>query len=163
MSNSIIGEYTQCGCLEEFYRGLCPSRMVAGWRNPAPSAEPVKAFRPYRWSYGQAKTALDAAGRLINTELVERRNLILVNPSDQSGSATARTMMAAYQMIMPGERARAHRHTPSALRLVLDAGPGAYTIVDGKKLPMLPGDVLLTPNWSWHSFANEGVLARFCR
>lgn len=65
-------------------------------------------------------------------------------------------MIVAYQMIMPGERARAHRHTPNALRLVLDAGPDVYTVVDGKKLPMLPGDVLPTPNWSWHSHTNEG-------
>ena len=65
-------------------------------------------------------------------------------------------MMAAYQMVMPGERTRAHRHTPSALRLILDADPGAYTIVDGEKVPMLAGDVVLTPNWSWHSHVNEG-------
>ncbi len=65
-------------------------------------------------------------------------------------------MMAAYQMVMPGERTRAHRHTPSALRLILDADPGAYTIVDGEKVSMLAGDVVLTPNWSWHSHINEG-------
>jgi gentisate 1,2-dioxygenase len=99
---------------------------------------------------------LDVAGSLISTDLAERRNLILVNPGEGHAFATARTMMAAYQMIMPGERARAHRHTPNALRLVLDAGPDTYTVVDGKKLPMLPGDVLLTPGWSWHSHANEG-------
>ena len=33
-------------------------------------------FQPFVWSYAQAKGALDAAGRLINTELAERRNLI---------------------------------------------------------------------------------------
>jgi gentisate 1,2-dioxygenase len=30
-----------------------------------------------------------------------------------------------------------------------------YTIVDGKKIPMEPNDVLLTPNWSWHGHSNE--------
>ncbi|MEI9987469.1 MAG: cupin domain-containing protein [Aliidongia sp.] len=71
--------------------------------------------------------------------------------------ATTRTIVAAYQMIMPGERARSHRHTPNALRLIVDAVPGIYTVVDGKKLPMLPGDVVLTPNWSWHGHGNDST------
>jgi gentisate 1,2-dioxygenase len=102
----------------------------------------------------EGKAALDAAGRLINTELAERRNLILANPTGD-GYATARTIITAYQMIMPGERARSHRHSPNALRLVLDSEAGCYTTVDGQKLQMLPGDVLLTPNWSWHGHGNE--------
>ena len=59
-------------------------------------------------------------------------------------------------MIMPGEKARSHRHTPNALRLIIDAEPGAYTMVNGEKLTMMPGDVLLTPNWCWHGHGNEG-------
>ena len=53
--------------------------MGAGWAKPTPSlwAEPKKSFEPCVWSYAQAKGALDAAGRLINTELAERRNLIM--------------------------------------------------------------------------------------
>ena len=110
-------------------------------------------LRAVRWSYAQAKGALDAAGRLINTELAERRNLIMHNPAGDY--ATSRTIVAAYQMIMPGEKARSHRHTPNALRLIIDAEPGAYTIVNGEKLPMLPGDVVLTPNWCWHGHGND--------
>ena len=54
-----------------------------------------------------------------------------------------------------GETAKSHRHTANALRLVLDTGENTFTIVDGKKIPMVAGDVLLTPNWSWHAHANE--------
>lgn len=134
---------------------LAPIRMGAGWAKPTPSlwAEPRKTFQPYCWSYAQAKGALDAAGRLINTELAERRNLIMQNPAE--GYATSRTIVAAYQMIMPGEKARSHRHTPNALRLVIDADPGAYTIVNGERLSMMPGDVVLTPNWCWHGHGND--------
>jgi gentisate 1,2-dioxygenase len=64
-------------------------------------------------------------------------------------------------MILPGEKARSHRHTPNALRLILDADEGAYTIVDGVKLLMRPGDVLLTPNWSWHGHGNESHAAAY--
>ena len=35
--------------------------------------------------------------------------------------------------ILPGETARSHRHTPNALRLILE-GEGAYTIVNGEVL-----------------------------
>ena len=69
--------------------------------------------------------------------------------------ATSRTIVAAYQMIMPGEKARSHRHTPNALRLIIDAEPGAYTIVNGERLSMMPGDVVLTPNWCWHGHGND--------
>ncbi len=156
MTKVTPNELAHSSSLEALCRGLGQIQMVAGWNRPTQSSEPGKSFRPHRWSYVQAKAALDAAGRLINTGLAERRNLVLVNPTEGNTYATARTMMTAYQMLLPGERARTHRHTPNALRLVLDAGPGAYTIVDGKKLPMLPGDVLLTPNWAWHGHVNEG-------
>jgi gentisate 1,2-dioxygenase len=64
-------------------------------------------------------------------------------------------LVAAYQMIMPGEKARSHRHTPNALRLIIDADPGAYTVVNGERLSMMPGDVVLTPNWCWHGHGND--------
>jgi gentisate 1,2-dioxygenase len=156
MPNPTPQQLAQSGSLEELYRQLAPLRMGAGWAKPTPSLweEPKRTFKPYCWSYAQAKGALDAAGRLINTELAERRNLILMNPVE--GYATSRTIVAAYQMIMPGEKARSHRHTPNALRLIIDAEPGAYTVVNGQKLSMMPGDVMLTPNWFWHGHGNEG-------
>lgn len=148
-------ELAQSGSLDELYRQLGSIRMGAGWAKATPSlwAEPKKTFQPFVWSYAQAKGALDAAGRLINTELAERRNLIMHNPAGDY--ATSRTIVAAYQMIMPGEKARSHRHTPNALRLIIDAEPGAYTVVNGKRLSMLPGDVVLTPNWCWHGHGND--------
>ena len=156
MNSPTPQQLSQSGSLEELYGKLDPIKMVPGWAKTAPSLwpEPKKVFQPHRWSYDQAKGALDAAGRLINTELAERRNLILMNPVE--GYATSRTIVAAYQMIMPGEKARSHRHTPNALRLIIDAEPGAYTVVNGDKLSMLPGDVVLTPNWCWHGHGNEG-------
>jgi gentisate 1,2-dioxygenase len=150
-------ELARTASLDELYAHLRPLHVGAGWNKPVPSLweEPRKTFIPVHWRYDQAKAALDAAGRLINTELAERRNLILFNPIKGNTYGTTRTLLAAYQMILPGEKARSHRHTPNALRLVVDAEPGAYTIVDGDKIPMVPGDVLLTPNWRWHGHGNE--------
>jgi len=156
MTSPTPQQLAHSGTLEDLYKQLGSIRMGAGWAKPTPSlwAEPKKSFAPFVWSYAQAKGALDAAGRLINTELAERRNLILQNPAGDY--ATSRTIVAAYQMIMPGEKARSHRHTPNALRLIVDAEPGAYTIVNGEKLSMMPGDVVLTPNWCWHGHGNDG-------
>lgn len=150
-------ELAQCGSLEELYGKLSLVGIAPGWNKKVASLwpEPKKNFVPAHWKYEQARGALDAAGRLINTELAERRNLILYNPASDASYGTVRTMVAAYQMIMPGEWARSHRHTPNALRLILDSQPGTYTEVDGVKIAMEPGDVLLTPNWSSHGHGND--------
>jgi gentisate 1,2-dioxygenase len=150
-------DLAQSGSLDDLYGKLDKVRMGPGWNKPTPSlwAAPRKTFAPAHWHYEQARGALDAAGRLINTALAERRNLILVNPAEGNTYGTTRTLVAAYQMIMPGEWARAHRHTPNALRLILDAEPGTYTEVDGVNIAMEPGDVLLTPNWSTHGHGND--------
>ncbi len=146
------------GTLEELYGKLEKVGMGPGWNKPTPSLWPAprKTLVPAHWKYELARGALDAAGRLINTSLAERRNLILFNPAEGNTYATVRTLVAAYQMIMPGEWARVHRHTPNALRLILDAEPGTYTEVDGVNIAMEPGDVLLTPNWSTHGHGNRG-------
>jgi gentisate 1,2-dioxygenase len=150
-------ELAQSGTLEDLYSKLGQISIGPGWAKATPSLWPApkKTFAPAHWKYEQARGALDAAGRLINTELAERRNLILFNPAADNGYGTVRTLVAAYQMIMPGEWARAHRHTPNALRLILDSEPGTYTEVDGVKIAMEPGDVLLTPNWSSHGHGND--------
>ncbi len=150
-------DLARAGNLQELYGLLNNVGMGPGWNKPTPSLwpEPRKTFVPAHWRYELARGALDAAGRLINTELAERRNLILFNPAPGNTYGTVRTLVAAYQMIMPGEWARVHRHTPNALRLILDAQPGTYTEVDGINIAMEPGDVLLTPNWSTHGHGNH--------
>src|SRR5690606_17881398 len=104
-----------------------------GWhrRFPALWPEPRENFLPHVWHYGDVKPILDRAGQLVDTELAERRNLTMFNPVEGNVYSTVRTIVAAYQMVKPGEFARAHRHTPNALRLILE-GNGTCTVVDGK-------------------------------
>src|SRR5437763_13884404 len=106
-------ELAESASLEALYAKLAQIPIGPGWAKPTPSlwVEPRKSLVPFRWHYAQGWGALEAAGRLINTELAERRNLILGNPAGD-GYATTRTMISAYQMIIPGERARSHRHLP---------------------------------------------------
>lgn len=144
--------------LEGLYPVLDANRMTAGWHKKRASlwAEPRTEYTPLHWRYDVGALALDQAGRWMDTEMAERRNLLLFNPVGDNDYDTVRTLVAAYQMVKPGEHARAHRHSPNALRIVLDSGPGCFTVVDGVKLPMSSGDLLLTPGKAWHSHFNDG-------
>jgi gentisate 1,2-dioxygenase len=59
------------------------------------------------------------------------------------------------QYLGPRESAPAHRHTPGAIRFVLE-GEGVWTTVDGDACDMAPGDLILTPKWRWHEHCNGG-------
>src|SRR5437867_8819083 len=93
------------------------------------------------------------AAQLVGTEQAERRVLRLTNP-ELPGLSASNTMVANIQIVMLGEIARAHRHSGSALRLIIE-GTGGYTVVNGERLPMAPGDLVLTSNWTWGALAND--------
>lgn len=144
--------------LDEMYAAFDALHMEGGWHRRFPSLwpSPRESFHPHAWHYADVRPILDVARDLVSTEHAERRNLTLRNPMEGNIYATVRTLVAAYQMIKPGEVARSHRHTANALRLILE-GRGAYTTVQGQRVEMRPGDVLLTPNWCWHSHENVGT------
>jgi gentisate 1,2-dioxygenase len=154
---------TQSDSLEALYATLGTQSFDAGWNKESASLypEPKKLFLPALWRYRDGRAALERAGRLVDTELAERRNLILFNPREGNRYGTSATLVAAYQMLLPGEHARSHRHTPNALRLIVEGDAGAYTVVDGKRIVMLPGDVVLTPGWSWHGHGNDGAIPAY--
>lgn len=140
-----------------YYATLHAQHFSPGWARPEPSmwAEPKPKFKPAVWRFAQAKQALDASHNMVPADQTERRNLILVNPIEGNTYATTRHLVAAYQCVMAGDRARTHRHSANALRLVLKGKPGIATIVNGTHIDMFPGDVLLTPGWCWHGHVNE--------
>jgi gentisate 1,2-dioxygenase len=144
--------------LDDLNAAVKTQHYTAGWNKTVPSlwAEPKTAYKARHWQYAKAKASLDRAGDLISAELAERRNLLMFDDADANQYATTRTIVAAYQMLKPGEHAAAHRHSPSALRLVLESPPAVATVVDGVELPMVDGAVLLTPGGTWHSHFNNG-------
>jgi gentisate 1,2-dioxygenase len=95
------------------------------------------------------------AGHQVTAEEAERRVLILENPALRGRSSITQTLYAGLQLLLPGEIARSHRHTQSALRLILE-GEGAYTTVDGERTQMCPGDLVITPGRTWHDHGNPG-------
>ena len=55
----------------------------------------------------------------------------------------------------PARRRRSHRHTASALRLIM-AGTGGYTSVNGERAEMHVGDFIITPSMTFHDHGNDG-------
>jgi gentisate 1,2-dioxygenase len=80
--------------------------------------------------------------------------LVLENPKLRGQSRITQSLYAGLQLILPGEIAPPHRHSPAAIRFILD-GEGAYTQVDGEKTIMSPGDFVLTPSGTIHDHGNE--------
>jgi gentisate 1,2-dioxygenase len=144
--------------LDSLYEAAAGVNFTPGWmprKKPILWGEPRPEYVPAHWSYDDAKAGLDAAGRLIDVSLAERRNLVMRNPAPGSNFETSRTLVCAYQMILPGEKAPSHRHSSHALRVIID-GKGSFSTVNGEKMPMETGDVVLTPGWCWHGHGHDG-------
>jgi gentisate 1,2-dioxygenase len=158
MGSERIAAISNVPNLEALYEETGKMSSTPGWLRrdeTAPEGKQQSAYVPAHWRYDLCKAALDAAGRLIDVSLAERRNLVMCNPIPGKGVMTTKTLVSAYQMILPGEKAPSHRHTAHALRVIIDA-KGAYSTVDGEKTPMETGDVVLTPGWCWHEHGHDG-------
>ncbi|MBM2810147.1 MAG: dehydrogenase [Chloroflexi bacterium] len=142
--------------LEAFYRDLDSMSTTALWlllADQMPETPKPKAV-PFLWKYSRIRPQLFRAGELVRPEQANRRVIVLVNPGLKEQASATRNLNANVQMVLPGEIAPAHRHVASALRFIIEGG-GAYTAVDGEKTLMYPGDLVMTPNWSWHDHGNE--------
>jgi gentisate 1,2-dioxygenase len=90
-------------------------------------------------------------------EKAERRVLVLANPGHGLEKMQASSAMyLGMQLLLPGEWAPSHRHTPNAVRMIVE-GEGAYTTVDGERCPMSRGDLILTPTGLWHEHEHAGT------
>jgi gentisate 1,2-dioxygenase len=118
--------------------------------------QPRNRAKPYRWRWTDIEPRLHAAARTVPIEECERRALVFRNPGMGEKPYITGTIFAAYSLYNPGERAPVHRHTPNASRFVLE-GDGGFTVVQGEKLPMARGDLVITPHGTWHDHGNDGA------
>lgn len=146
--------------LPEDYRAeLTEQNLVPLWpslRSVLPPGKPIPRTRATCWSYAALKPLLLRAGELTPIEKAERRVLVLANPGhglDKMQASAA--IYLGMQLLLPGEWAPSHRHTPNAVRMIVE-GEGAYTTVDGEKCPMKRGDLILTPTGLWHEHGHDG-------
>lgn len=154
----------QLGTLEELPVAYREAMSKAGvtplWpamRKALPYGQPEATSEATKWGYENVRPLLLQAGDLTPVEKAERRVLVLSDPGRGVGAmqATA-SIYLGLQLLLPGETAPNHVHTPSAARIVVE-GEGGYTIVDGEKLPMDEGDIILTPAGEWHEHGHDGT------
>jgi gentisate 1,2-dioxygenase len=139
---------------EGFHDRIHAGHMYGLWELASQmTGHPKPRAVPHMWKASLLEAAIREAGEVIPIG-EERRALQLFNPGLDGQWATTNTMIAAIQLLLPGEVARAHRHTPTAIRFIME-GDGAYTAVDGERVYMAPGDLILTPSWAWHDHGNE--------
>lgn len=142
---------------QDLYRRMDQDNLAPLWEvlHALVPPQPQSPCRPALWKYRDIRPYIEESGRVITAREAVRRVLILENPGMRGQSQVTRSLYCGLQLILPGEVAPSHRHTQSALRLVLE-GSGAYTAVDGERVTMHPGDFIITPSWTWHDHGNEG-------
>jgi gentisate 1,2-dioxygenase len=130
---------------------LSPSLRAA-----LPYGKPSRRTVPTLWRYGDLRPELMRAGELTPVEMAEQRVLVLCNPGlgPEQLKATP-SIYIGMQLILPGETAPNHLHTPSAVRIVVE-GDGGLTVVRGERLQMKKGDLILTPPGLWRQHGHEG-------
>ena len=148
----------QLNARKAFYEQIGRQNLAPLWerlKGLVPRA-PQPAALPAHWKYSDVRASLLQAGALLSAEEAERRVLILENPGLAGKSQITGSLFSGLQLLMPGEKAHAHRHMASALRLFLE-GSSAYTAVNGERTMMARGDFVITPGWTWHDHGNEGA------
>jgi gentisate 1,2-dioxygenase len=142
---------------QKFYGEIGPHHLAPLWErlHALVPKSPSTPIIPVKWDYDAVvRQYVFRAGEIVTAAEAERRVLILENPGLPGNACVTHSLYAGLQLVKPGEIARAHRHTQSALRFVME-GSGAYTAVDGERVEMHPGDLVLTPSWRWHDHGNE--------
>lgn len=136
---------------------LAALNLLGHWQGPSQTrVEPSPVAAPYLWRWADVRGGLLEAGELRGIDgSAGRRTVRLCTPGLALKSTTP-TIHASIQLVKPGEVAPAHRHSLGALRFVIE-GSGGYTTVDGAKLAMEPGDLILTPQWTWHDHGHDGA------
>lgn len=137
-----------------FSREVAAKHLKPLWertRRPGPGTDVVPAI----WRYEEVRPCLLRACELITTREAERRVLTLENPGLPGTTFISNSLFAGLQIILPNEIAPSHRHSPNALRFIVE-GEGAYTAVDGERITMHAGDFIMTPGWTWHDHGNLG-------
>lgn len=115
--------------------------------------ENADEVQPCLWRWAEIYPALLKAGELVPMSMTEMRT---ISPRLTGPAARLKSVSLGAQILMPGERTRAHRNLKNETRFVVKASPGATFIVDGEPFPVEEGDLVITPTWAWHDHYNGG-------
>ncbi|KIC48649.1 cupin domain-containing protein [Tateyamaria sp. ANG-S1] len=142
--------------LLQYYDELSGHHTGALWTvaNKIEPWEPQSQSVPVLWRYQDLRGKVLRSVELVTPEKAGRRVIYFNNPGRTDVSAAVGWIYAGLQVMHPGEKATAHRHSASAIRFIME-GTGAYTVVDGHKMTLGRNDFVLTPNGTWHEHAVE--------
>ena len=130
---------------------------VAAGRVGAAQLKPVA----HRWRWAEIAPYLDKIAEIAREavispiEFAERQQFLLTNPGLGGRLQVTSTMRCAVSIYNPGDVAPVHIHTPNASRTILSE-KGGYTTIEGERCAASRGDLILTPNGTWHDHGNDG-------
>ena len=118
-----------------------------------------KAYSPlFKYEWAPTYEALTRFAKVTDGSPYDGVMMNYVNPL--TGGPVMPTMGASMQLLRPGERTRAHRHTGSFL---YQAAKGSgFTIVNGKRLDWTERDIFCVPSWVFHEHANASTTDDAC-
>ena len=143
--------------LDDLDKSMRSAHLIPLWQleSEIMGVTPAPKTQAWMWRWEELYSIAERAGELVPVERGgDRRAIALANPGlDGLPYATA-TLWAAVQWLNGREVAPAHRHTSQAIRLIID-GAGSYSTVEGDKVFLERGDLVLTPPWLWHDHGSE--------
>jgi len=123
-------------------------------------ANQMKA-EPHRWRWREIGPYLDRIAEIARAadvspiEFADRQQFLLTNPALGGRLQVAATIRCAVSIYLPGDVAPVHLHSPNASRTILSEN-GGYTTIEGERCEAARGDLILTPNGTWHDHGNDG-------
>jgi len=131
------------GSVALFGAGLLqPVEARANWKKP---------YSPLlKYSWDATEEALTRASRVSDGSPFDGIIMDYVNPL--TGGPVMPTIGASAQMLRPGERTRAHRHTGSFVYQV--AKGSGYSVIEGVRYDWTERDIFVVPSWAAHEHAN---------
>src|SRR2546428_8139693 len=123
--------------------------------------KPQPQDAPFSGRWPEVEPYLHRSVAEVSINDIERRALIMAHPAFGNETTTTSTLLAAFTVLDPGDRARPHRHTGAAIRFATRA-EGAVTIVNGRRCEMKAGDLILTPPMWGHGHINASAHRIIC-
>lgn len=110
--------------------------------------KPYSPVMVYRWE--ATRDALRNLGELSEGSVFDGHMVRYSNPL--TGGWAMSTMGAHMQMLKPGFRSRAHRHTGNVVYNV--ASGRGYSVIGGERFDWQMHDIFCVPAWTWHEHVN---------
>jgi gentisate 1,2-dioxygenase len=143
--------------LDKLYDQMGRSHLTPLWKLEADVMpwSPKPRAVPWLWKWSTLFDVARRSGALVPVERGgDRRAIALSNPGLDGLPYVTPTLWAAVQWLNGREVAPAHRHTAQAVRFIID-GQGAYSTVEGDKVYLQRGDLVLNPPWFWHDHGSD--------